>query len=206
MSKKASKKAITTDHSTEQKIKDAAQRVFIRKGFSATTTREISDEAGINYALLHYYFRSKEKLFDVVAHEQVAIFFGGIYPIVNNETTSLEEKIEAIVAYYTKILLAEPGLVLFVLSEMQTRPERISELMKANRGLTKAVIARQMREVRPDIHPMQLLMSMLGVILFPFIGREIFQQSMDIDKNAFTKMLKERVKLLPALIKAMFSI
>jgi len=200
------KKAIPTDHSTEQKIKEAAQRVFIRKGFSATTTREISDEAGINYALLHYYFRSKEKLFDVVAQEQVAIFFGGIYPIVNDETTSLEEKIEAIVAYYTKILLAEPGLILFVLSEMQTRPERISELMKANRGLTKAVIARQMREVRPDIHPMQLLMSMLGVILFPFIGREIFQQSMDIDKNAFTKMLKERVKLLPALIKAMFSI
>ena len=201
-----SKKVITADPSTEQKIKEAAQRVFIRKGYSATTTREICDEADINYALLHYYFRSKERLFDIVAQEQVAIFFGGIYPIVNNETTNLDEKIKAIVAYYTEILLAEPGLILFVLSEMQNRPERISTLMKANRGLTKAVIARQMREVRPDIHPMQLLMSMLGIILFPFIGREIFQQSMDMDKNAFTKMLKERVKLLPALIKAMLSI
>jgi len=206
MAKKASTKVIAADHSTEQKIKEAAQRVFIRKGFSATTTREISDEAGINYALLHYYFRSKEKLFDIVAQEQAAIFFGGIYPIINNETTSLEEKIEAIVVYYTGILLAEPGLVLFVLSEMQNRPERISELMKTNRGLTKAFIARQMREVRPDIHPMQLLMSILGIIIFPFIGREMFQQSMEIDKNAFSKMLKERVKLLPALIKGMLGI
>jgi AcrR family transcriptional regulator len=203
MAKKVSKKAITADHSTEQKIKEAAQRVFISKGFSATTTREISDEAGINYALLHYYFRSKEKLFDIIAQEQAAIFFDGIYPIVNDEATTLQEKIDAIVAYYTGILLAEPGLILFVLSEIQNRPERISKLMKANSGLAKAVIARQMRKVRPDIHPMQLLMSMLGMILFPFIGREFFQQSMDIDQNAFTKMLRERVKLLPALIKGM---
>ena len=197
------KKAVTADPSTEQKIKDAAQRVFMRKGFSATTTREIADEAGINNALLHYYFRSKEKLFDMVAQEQTALFFKGIFPIVNDKTTSLEEKIESMVAYYTGLLLAEPGLVLFVLSEMQNRPERISGLMKENHGLTKAVVARQMREVRPDIHPMQLLMSMLGMIIFPFIGRVVFQESMDTDNKAFTKMLKERAELLPALIKGM---
>src|ERR1700754_1631822 len=185
------KKAIAADPSTEQKIKEAAQRVFISKGISAATTREIAEEAGINYALLHYYFRSKEKLFDVVAQEQVGLFFGGIYPIVNDETTNLEEKIKAIVTYYTKILLAEPGLILFVLSEMQNRPERIAAMMKANRGLTRAVIARQLREARPDMQPVQLLMSMLGVILFPFISRAIFQQSMEIDNNAFTKILKD---------------
>ncbi|OQP40756.1 hypothetical protein A4H97_14140 [Niastella yeongjuensis] len=204
--KKTSKKAIAADHSTEEKIKEAAQRVFIRKGFAATTTREISDEAGINYALLHYYFRSKEKLFDIVAQERAAVFFGGIYPIINDETTSLDEKIDGIVKYYTELLIAEPGLELFVLSEMQNRPERISELMKANRGLTKAVIARQLKDARPDIHPMQLLMSMLGMILFPFIGKELFQQTMDMEKTAFTKMLKERVKLLPPLIKTMIGI
>lgn len=198
-------KEIVPDHPTEQKIKDTARRVFIRKGFSATTTREIADEAGINYALLHYYFRSKAKLFDMVTQEQVAIFFGGIYPIVNDETTSLEEKINAIIAFYTKILLAEPGLVLFVLNEMQNHPDRISDLMKTNRGLIKAVIARQMQEARPDVHPMQLLMSILGMIFFPYIGRAFFQRSMDINKDSFTKMLKERAKLLPVLIKGMLS-
>ncbi|OQP40733.1 hypothetical protein A4H97_14020 [Niastella yeongjuensis] len=204
--KKIPKKANPGDYPTEEKIKEAAKRVFIHKGFAAATTREISDEAGINYALLHYHFRSKKKLFDIVAQEQAAIFFGGIYPIVNNETTCLEEKIKAIVAYYTEILLKEAGLVLFILSEMQNRPERISRLMKANRGLIKAVIARQMREARPDIHPIHLLMSMLGMVLFPFIGKEIFRQTMEIDKNAFAKMLKERIKLLPDLIKGMLGI
>jgi AcrR family transcriptional regulator len=191
--------------STEQKIKEAAQKVFIRKGYSATTTREIAEEAGINNALLNYYFRSKEKLFDIVMQEQVAILFGQIYPIVNNEETTLEEKISSIINYYTEVLLARPGLMLFVLSEMQNQPERIAKNMYSNQGMLHSVIARQFKEVKPDIHPMQLIMSVMGMILFPFMGRGVFQRATGFDDKTFEKMLKERQKLLPALIKAMLS-
>lgn len=199
------KEIIPADYTTEQKIKDTAKRVFLRKGYSATTTREIADEAGLTHALVNYYFRSKEKLFDIVTQEQVAIFFGKIYPIVNNEDTTLDEKVEGLVNYYTEILIKEPGLVFFISSEMQNRPERISELMESNRGLAKAVIARQLQEARPDIHPMQLLMSILGMILFPYISRGVFQRSMNISEKEIIIMLKERAGFLPALIKGMLA-
>lgn len=164
-----SKKATDLNQSTEEKIKEAAQRIFIRKGFSAATTREIADEAGINRALLNYYFRSKERLFDAVAHDQVAILFGGIYIIVNDQATSLEEKLNRMITYYTEVLLAQPSLVMFVLNEMQNRPEKLAQLMKDKLGLNDAVIAGQLRDARPDIHPMHLLMSIMGIILFPYI-------------------------------------
>lgn len=191
------------NQSTEEKIKAAAQQIFIRKGFSGATTREIADEAGIKRALLNYYFRSKERLFDAVAHDQVAILFGGIFLIVNNQITSLEAKIDELIAYYTDVLLSQPSMVLFVLNEMQNNPGKLSELMKNNLGLNDSVIARQLKEARPDIHPMHFLMSILGMILFPYIGGAFFQQSMDMQKDTFNAMLKERAKLLPGLISGM---
>ena len=202
MSKQELKK---DDQSTEQKIKDAAQKVFVQKGYSGTTTRDIADEAGINNALVNYYFRSKEKLFDIVMQEQVATLFGKIYPIVNNENTTLDQKITAIVDYYTEVLLAEPGIMLFVLSEMHNQPGRIAAHMEANGGVMHSVIARQFKEVKPDIHPMQLIMSVMGMTLFPFMARGIFQRTSGLEDKAFEGILKERKKILPALIKAMLA-
>jgi AcrR family transcriptional regulator len=193
------------DESTEQKIKDAAQKVFVRQGYAGTTTREIADEAGINNALLNYYFRSKEKLFDIVMQEQVATLFGKIYPIVNNEATTLEQKIGAIIDYYTEVLLAQPGLMLFVLSEMHNQPERIANHMEANQGMMHSVIARQFKEVKPDVHPMQLIMTVMGMVLFPFMGRGVFQRTSGLEDKAFENILKERKKILPVLIQAMLA-
>jgi AcrR family transcriptional regulator len=197
--------AETADQSTEQKIKEAAQRVFISKGYAAATTREIAEEAGINNALLNYYFRSKEKLFDIVMKEQVATLFGKVFPIINNPETSLDQKIVAVIDYYTDVLLAEPGLMLFVLSEMHNQPQRIAGLFEANQGMMQSVIARQFSQVKPFVHPVQLIMSVMGMALFPFMGRGVFQRTYGIDEKAFEEMLKERKKILPALIKAMLS-
>lgn len=193
------------DQSTEQKIKEAAQKVFIRKGYATATTRDIAEEAGINNALLNYYFRTKEKLFNIVMHEQVAILFGKIFPIVNNEETTLEQKIEAIIDYYIGVLTSEPGLMLFVLGEMHNAPERIAELFEANHGMMHSVIARQFADAKPDINPLQMIMSVMGMILFPFMGRGVFQRSTGLNDKAFDALLKERRKILPGLIKGMLS-
>jgi AcrR family transcriptional regulator len=202
MSKQELKKG---DQSTEQKIKEAAHKVFVQKGYSGTTTRDIADAAGINNALLNYYFRSKEKLFDIVMQEQVATLFGKIYPIVNNEETTLEQKIAAIIDYYTEVLLAQPGLMLFVLSEMHNQPERIANHMEANKGMMHSVIARQFKEAKPDVHPMQMIMTVMGMTLFPFMGRGVFQRTSGLEDSVFEGILKERKKILPVLIKAMLA-
>jgi AcrR family transcriptional regulator len=199
------KKELQADPTTEEKIKEAARRVFLRKGYAGTTNREIADEAGLNHALVNYYFRSKEKLFDIITHEQVAIFFGQIFPIVNNENTSLDEKVKGLVDYYTAILVEEPGMVFFISSEMQNRPERIADFMKANQGLAKAFIAHQLQEAKSNLHPMQLMMSILGMIIFPYIAKGVFQRSMEISEKEIINMLKERAEFLPGLIKGMLA-
>ena len=188
-----------TDQSTERRIIDAAQKVFTKKGYAATT-REIADEAGINNGLLNYYFRSKEKLFDLVMKEQITKLFGLIFPIVNDASTTLPEKITLIVNTYTELLLDQPGLVLFVLSEFQNQPERFRPLIDANGGLMQSVIVRQIREARPDLDPVQVSMTILGMILFPFIGRPVFQGTQSADKAAFDELLKARTKTLPTVI------
>ncbi len=96
--KNLKKKPDTPDRPTEEKIKEAARTVFTRKGFAATRTRDIAEEAGLNLALLNYYFRSKEKLFEIVMLEKMQVFFGFIGPIIYDDSTSLELKVEGIVS------------------------------------------------------------------------------------------------------------
>src|SRR4249920_1132140 len=104
------KKAVDISLSTEEKIKAAASKVFTKKGYAATRTRDIAEEAGLNLALLNYYFRSKEKLFELVMMEKMESFFGTIIPILNDTSLSLEQKIVAVSEKYTVVLLENPDL------------------------------------------------------------------------------------------------
>jgi len=85
------KKKIKEDVSTEEKIKQAARRLFTEKGFDAVKTRDIAEEAGINLALLNYYFRTKENLFDIIMVENFDQFAQQLIPILGNENLSLDE-------------------------------------------------------------------------------------------------------------------
>ena len=104
--------------STEEKIKEAARRVFTEKGYSGTRTRDIAQEAGINLALLNYYFRSKQKLFEEIMLEKVIKLFGGLSTVFYNSDSSLEEKLDEVAELYIDMLLKNPLLPTFVLSEL----------------------------------------------------------------------------------------
>ena len=114
-------------HSTEEKIKLAARKVFHQKGFSASKTRDIAEEAGINLALLNYYFRSKEGLFSVVMLETFQEFIQSMGAVFNNPQTSLNEKIQLITESYLNLLQKEPEIPMFILSELRRNPEEIFE-------------------------------------------------------------------------------
>lgn len=115
------------DISTEEKIKNAARKVFHEKGYGQARTRDIAEEAGINLALLNYYFRSKEKLFDIIMKESLQEMFGLIVNLVNAEDINLSDKIDMIVARYIDSISKNPNLPLFVLSEIQANPHKIIE-------------------------------------------------------------------------------
>ncbi len=189
--------AFEKELSTEEKIKAAARIVFAKKGFAAARTRDIADTAGINLALLNYYFRSKQKLFDGIMREKLQEFFGKVAPIMIDTTTTLETKIETFVAHYTDMLIKNPELPLFVMSEIRTHPQHFAQISPIHQILNESSFVAQLKEKRPEVHPLHFLMSMLGLTVFPFIAMPMMKSIASLDDEAYTRMMEERKKLIP---------
>ncbi|HEY9364275.1 MAG TPA: helix-turn-helix domain-containing protein [Chitinophagaceae bacterium] len=188
--------------STEEKIIEAARKVFTQKGYSATRTRDIAEEAGLNLALLNYYFRSKEKLFEIVMMEKMLKFFGVMAPVLNDAATTLENKVKVIAEKYTELLLENPDLPLFILSEIRNSPRQFLSIVQKANFLNGSVFIKQIQMKRPDLNPLQFLVSLLGMCVFPYVMKPVLQMMSSVSEKEFTRMMKERKTLIPAWTKA----
>lgn len=193
---------------SEERIKAAARKVFHQKGYAGTRTRDIAEEAGINHAMVNYYFRSKEKLFGIVMLETMTFFFKGVSTILNNENTSLEEKIEQVVANYIDLLLEEPELPTFMFNEVRTNPEPFVANTPILQALEHSVLAHQYAEAvaqgritEPNL--IHTVLNVISLVIFPFIAQPIFTALSRTDKEAYKALMLERKKLIPQWIKAM---
>ncbi|AVM54212.1 TetR/AcrR family transcriptional regulator [Capnocytophaga sp. oral taxon 864] len=198
----------TKDISTEERIKAAARKVFHQKGFAGTRTRDIAEEAGINHAMLNYYFRSKEKLFEMVMMETMAQFFKGVNLMLNDESTSLDEKIDLIVSNYVDLLLKEPELPTFILNEVRPNPQVFVEQNPIKEALTHSVLTRQYAEAvaRGEItepNLMQAILNVIGLVIFPFIAKPILTSIINIPEEQYKALMLQRKTLIPQWIKAM---
>ena len=183
---------------TEEKIIVAARKLFTQKGFSATRTRDIAEEAGINLALLNYYFRSKQNLFQIIIEEKFDVLFGIIGPTLSDSAISLEEKIEMLVASYTNVLLENEDLPLFVLSEIKQN-EFILEKVKQNAEiLSQPIIENRLRERGFTISAFNFIMNVMSLTLFPFMSKPLFVSSGLVNEEEFAHFITERKKDIPA--------
>ena len=193
---------------SEERIKAAARKVFHQKGYAGTRTRDIAEEAGVNHAMVNYYFRSKEKLFQVVMIETMTYFFQGISTILNEEKTSLEQKIGQVVANYINLLLEEPELPTFVFNEVRTNPEPFIENSPIYKALQNSVLARQYTEAvargevsEPNL--IQMVLNVISLVIFPFIAQPILIALNKMDNEQYKTLMLERKKLIPQWVKAM---
>lgn len=203
-----SKEVKTLDVSTEEKIKEAARVVFHKKGYAATRTRDIAEEADINLALLNYYFRSKEKLFDLIMVETLSGFLQHLTAILNDGKTSLEKKIEQIAFNYINFLLNKPGVPLFIMSELRNNPINLmAKLPVQNTVLNSEFIKQYQTAVGTgkvtEQNPLQFLMNVIGLVVFPFIAQPMLKGLGQIDDEQFNQMMQERKKSIPVWIEAM---
>ena len=178
----------TNNISAEERIKAAARKVFHQKGYAATRTRDIAEEAGINHAMLNYYFRSKEKLFQIVMTETMTQFFKGVGVILNDETTSLDEKIERVVANYIDLLLEEPELPTFILNEVRPNPQFFVEQSPIGEALTHSVL------------------NVIGLVIFPFVAKPILSTITNLPEAQYKALMLQRKTLIPQWIKAILSL
>ena len=191
--------------STEEKFKEAARIVFTKKGYAAAKTRDIAEEAGLNLALLNYYFRSKEKLFEIVMAENLQKLFAFLAPILNDTSTTLDQKVDYITEKYIDMLSANPDLPLFVLSELRTNPERFAKTVQLDSYVMKSHFMQQIAGKKKDMNPVQFLISFMGMLVFPFVIRPAFQASGAFKEEAFTQLIEDRRKLVPHWMKLILS-
>ena len=196
--------AVTEDPSTEEKIKDAARMIFTKKGFLATTVRDIATEADINVASVNYYFRSKEKLFEFIMDETIKKLFNKIEPVLNDEATTLFQKIETCVGYYIDQVLENPDFPFFMVSEVMSGSTKLP-MIGNMRLLINSHFANQLRALQTEdkinFHPVHLLWNISGMILFPFLARPQMLQSGHFKVDEFRELMQERKKLIPIWMK-----
>ena len=195
---------------TEEKIKEAARKVFMEKGYGQARTRDIAEEAGINLALLNYYFRSKEKLFDIIMEESLHEMFHLVTSIVDDKETSLEQKIELIINRYMDSLLENPHLPLFVLSEIQANPKKLLERVGIPDNLImQSYFYKQIEEQlekngmgnMPALH---FFINMLSMSIFPVVAKPLLMALHgSITNEGYMTFINERRKLIPQWTKAM---
>lgn len=184
--------------STEEKIKEAAKKVFLKKGYAGTRTRDIAEEAGINLALLNYYFRSKEKLFEVIMSEKMVTFFGNIIPHLYDKETDLSQKLEKIVNSYLDMLLQNPDLPLFVLGEIRSHPDKFINKIPNPDFLRNSVLAKQLAERNNTTNMAHFFANMLGFCAFPFIMKPALTRITKTSNKQFEELMNERRALIPA--------
>jgi AcrR family transcriptional regulator len=196
------------DHTTEEKIKEAARKLFTQKGFEAVKTRDIAAEAGINLALLNYYFRSKQKLFDVVMLENMQQFVKGVAVILTNTELPLYNKMEQLVSHYIDILCATPDLAFFIFNQMRLAGHNEGasippEILAARELLHKQLSAEMESGRIAKIDPLHLMANMLGLVVFPFIASPLLKARTKVSDKKFIELMQERKKLIPIWIAAM---
>jgi AcrR family transcriptional regulator len=185
------------DINTEEKILQAARSVFLRKGMAGARMQEIADEAGINKALLHYYFRSKDKLFEAIFED---IFTGFFRKASNDFLTNMpiEEKISGLVDSYIQVISENPYVPLFILNEIN-RDNTILKNIIFKSGLHSQSLELIFTELRKNlkVDPKQMLVSLIGMCVFPYAARPLLQNILfEDDRKAYELFLSERKEFI----------
>ena len=195
---------MSNDQITEKKIFEAARSVFYKRGFAGARMQEIADEAGINKSMLHYYFRSKDKLFHEVFQIGIRNVLPNLFKIINNEGT-LQQKTIEVAEYYTNMLKENPHLPMFVLHEMHQHPERFKEFMSTVHPIIPQTFMKQVQdavdagEIRP-VKPQNFLINLLSWCMFPVVAKTMITTLLGLDEDAYRALLDDRQEMIPDLI------
>lgn len=186
--------------STEERILEAATKVFTRRGFAATRTEDIAKEAGINRTLLHYYYRDKQTIFNLIFEARFKDFFKGLFLIFEADNISLFDKIRRMVDHEISTLTKHPDLARFIITEIAHNPELLIEYgtkLGMNPRVLKQsfedLVAREVSEniIKP-IEGRQLLMNIMSLCIYPLVAKPIILTMMNVDETSFTKMMEQR--------------
>jgi len=181
---------------TEALIKAAAKKIFLKKGLAGARLQEIAEEAGIGRTALHYYFRSKEKLFQVVWHEAFAEI-GKRSAILERKDLTAVEKMQAFAEGYFTKSLEEPELDIFMLNEFNNNPDIIADILINASGVDLAQallkdIEKAVKKGELKGEPKQILITVFSICLFSFAGKGMLKSMFKLSEPQYLKLMEQR--------------
>lgn len=189
------------DISTEQLILEAAEKLFLEKGFAMTSTTEIARVAGCNQALVHYYFRTKENLFQSIFENKFRMLISTL-PIDSQSNTSFEEKLASIVETHFELIRSNPKLPFLIFNELITNPQRLSTLKEKLSELPRPMFQQLQLQLQEEIEKgrirqtniLDLLLTMLSLNVMIFLGTPIIQNVVQLSDNEINDLYEHRKK------------
>ncbi|MFM2267514.1 MAG: hypothetical protein RL757_955 [Bacteroidota bacterium] len=179
---------------TEQKILEAAESVFMEEGFAGARMQQIADRASINKAMLHYYFRSKDKLFEVIFAHKMKQFVPQMMYVLHNDSISFIDKVDQFVLSYLSMLRKNPFLPLFIITATNRNPELAQQATKIS--FAKELVQEMEKEIAKgtirNINPHQFMLALVGMCIFPFVARPMFKSLLELDDAAYQQIIIER--------------
>jgi len=198
------------DRDTEQRILDAAHGVFIRRGTAGARMQEIAAAAGVNQALLHYYFRSKDRLSQAAFERAASQFMPAVIQVLASDA-ELDAKVRRIVEIEIDHLARAPYLPGYIISELTHHPERARQLIATVTGRTpedvrpqviaalrRQIDARVRRGAMRPIAPEQFIVNLMSLCIFPFAARPMIAAVLGMDQAGFEQFIAKRRQDLPA--------
>ena len=186
----------TKDENTEVQILDAAKNVFQSKGMDGARMQEIADKAGINKAMLHYYYRNKQLLFEAVFNNAFSLLAPQLNTILNDDS-SIEKKIRNFTSNYISFMDKHPYLPAFVIQELNRNPEFIIK-MKNNLGFPniekfKIQVNQEVKDgILKPISAEQLFMNVMALNVFPFVAKPLLMAFTNTDDEAYNGLIEKR--------------
>ena len=184
---------------TEENILRAAEKLFYERGYAMTHTTDIAKEAGCNQALVHYYFRSKEKLFEQVFESKLRLFVS-VFLSTGNDEKRFEDKLRKKIEAHFEILRKNPRLPFLLLNEFSTNPNRLSSF-RANLGKVPEGILQRLDEelqelasqgVIRHIRALDLMLSIISLNAIIFMAEPVIKTMIGSNEKQFKEILEQR--------------
>ena len=189
------------DKNMEFQILEAAEKLFLEQGFAKTSTGQIAKLAGCNQALVHYYYRTKDNLFDKIFEEKIR-FIATNFLYIDSTEHSFEKKIEKMIEMHFDFLMQNPKIPAFILNEISSNPDRSQSLIEKLKQYPKSILQQLDSDLKKEVEKgtinqilgVDLLVTIVSLNIAPFLLKPILQKALNLSDKDIEITLEHRKK------------
>lgn len=187
---------------TEERILREAERIFLEKGYGGARTTEIAEAAGVTHAMLHYYFRTKDNLFDKVIEGKIGAVKDIMLGSLTDSSIPLFEKLKSIIETHQRFIAKNPELPRFIINEIFSKPDKFNEVINVVKRNTPAAISLLQRQIDEyaekglcrRIDARMLILDIVSLNIFPIAAMPMVNVLLGDNAESSEEFIERRIK------------